>query len=260
SPALQVQVVACKEEDRETRRSLRDQAMDRGTANERADMGTGLHAMTARIEDLSDIDFDPPEQYLEDLRAYTDCLDHYGLVSEMVEVPMCNDEFRAAGHPDRIYGLRRPLRAPDAEVLEPGELVLGDIKTGQKLDFSLPGFAVQMAIYATGQLYDLETNKRLPTPPINQRWTLLVPLPFGTGRCELLWVPIETGVQGALFAMDVRDWRKRWKRGDEGYDALVVDDPLPALRVVDPPAMERIPMGEMTEFALYRVRAIGEIP
>jgi hypothetical protein len=269
SPALQIKVNACKEEDKETKKALRDEAMDKGTANEKADLGTGLHAMTARFEDVKDTDFDPPEQYRADLDAYWEMLTKYGLVSEMVEVPMVNDDFRAAGTADRIYRLTQPLITPDGTWLEPGTLVLGDLKTGQKMDFSLPGYCVQMALYATGQLYDLEHNRRLSTPPINQHWTLLVHLPFGSGKCDLLWVPISTGLMGAAHAYDVKQWRKEWKKGSEGYDAIRVEEPNP----------DRCPHGEgsheaclicegeghdlmveMTAFALRRVQAIGQVP
>jgi hypothetical protein len=269
SQALQTKINACKDEDKETKKVLRDEAMDKGTANERADMGTGLHAMTARFEDVHDTDFDPPEQYREDLDAYWWMLQAYGLVSEMVEVPIVNDDFRAAGTADRIYRLTMPLQAPDGTWLEPGELVLGDLKTGQKLDFSLPGYCVQMSLYATGQLYDLTANRRLPTPPINQHWTLLVHLPFGGGKCQLLWCPISTGLMGAAHAYDVKQWRKEWKRGSEGYDAIEVPLPNPdrcphgegsheACAICEGEDADSDIMAEMTEFALRRVHAIGQ--
>jgi hypothetical protein len=265
SPALQTQISATKEEDKESQKALRDAALDKGTANEKADMGTGLHAMTARAEDSSDVDFDPPEQYRPDLDAYVDCLATYGLVSEMVEVPMVNDDFRAAGTADRIYRLTLPLQTPDGTVLEPGDLVLGDLKTGQKLDFSLPGYCVQMALYATGVLYDLTTQMRLSTPPINQNWTLLVHLPFGSGRCTLLWVPIATGLMGAAHAFDVKEWRREWKKGSEGYDAIEVPLPVEAnddswADGVEEPEHLVDTIVEMTLFALRRVKAISDVP
>jgi hypothetical protein len=257
SRPLQIEVNATKEEDKVSQKKLREKALDRGKANDRADMGTGLHAMTARIEDQSDVDFDPPEEYLPDLTAYQQMLSTFGLVSEMVEVPMVNDDFEAAGTADRIYRLLYTLRAPDGSLVEAGTLVLGDLKTGQKLDFSLPNFCVQMALYATGQLYDLEANRRLPTPPINQRWTLLVHMPFGSGVCKLLWVPIDTGLKGALRAYEVKQWRKQWKRGDEGFDGIEVEPPSGDV-VDDDEDMERDTMAEMTAFAHARVKAISE--
>ena len=74
SPALAAEVNACKDEDRTQKEVLRNKALDKGDASEKADMGTALHAMTVRAEDQHDVDFDPPEQYVPDLTAYTDAL------------------------------------------------------------------------------------------------------------------------------------------------------------------------------------------
>src|SRR6185436_2678140 len=129
SRAMQAEVMAIKDGDREGMKLLREKALDKGAANEAADMGTALHAMTARVEDQSDT-WEPPEAYADDLRVYVETLHGYGLVSEFVEVHMCNDSFRAAGTADRIYRTTKPLLAPDGTTLQPGTLILGDLKTG----------------------------------------------------------------------------------------------------------------------------------
>ena len=64
-------------------------------------------------------------------------------------------------------------RPPTGPGSEPGELIIGDLKTGKKLDFSLPGYCVQMALYATGQLYDVVTR----APPGRRHRST------STGRC-----------------------------------------------------------------------------
>jgi hypothetical protein len=224
SPALAAEVVATKDEDRLGKKALREKALDKGTANEAADMGTALHAMTHRTEDDTDVDFAPAEQYVPDLDAYMNCLRQYGLVSEMIEVPLVNDEFRAAGTADRIFRLTKALTAPDGSIIDAGTLVLGDIKTGKKLDFSLPGYAIQMALYAQGTLYDVVTNRRLPTPKINNEWTILIHLPVGQAKCELLWLSIEIGNYGAWLAHEIKEWRKKWKNGT--YDGVPIPVPL----------------------------------
>ena len=224
SPALAAEVNACRDDDRIQKELLRNKALDKGDASEKADMGTALHAMTVRAEDVTDVDFDPPEQYVADLDAYRDALATYGLVSEMVEVALINDEFRAAGHADRIFRSTMPLIPPDGIRIEPGDLIIGDLKTGKKLDFSLPNYCVQMALYATGRLYDVHTDKRLATPPIHDRWTLLIHLPVGRAHCEVLWVSIPAGLYGAKLAREVKEWRKGWKNGT--YDAPVATAPV----------------------------------
>jgi hypothetical protein len=223
SQALAAKVAVCKDEDKAEKKVLRDEAADKGSANEAADTGTALHAMTARIEDQADTGFDPPDQYADDLDAYTNFLCEFGLVSEMTEVHMVNDAYRAAGTADRIYKTTRPLLLPSGAVMEPGTLILADLKTGKKLDFSLPGYCVQLALYADGTLYDVLTERRLPTPPIDRSWALLVHLPVGQAKCTPLWVSVDLGLKGALLAFDVNEWRNAWKAGRDGHDAFPVE-------------------------------------
>ena len=47
SKALAAEVNACKDEDRAQKEVLRNKALDKGAANEKADMGVALHAMTS---------------------------------------------------------------------------------------------------------------------------------------------------------------------------------------------------------------------
>jgi hypothetical protein len=257
SKALAAKVNACKDEDKVEKRALRDEATDKGAANESADMGTALHAMTVRWEDHADSEFDPPEQYRADLDAYWDMLQAYGLVSEHVEVHMVNDAYRAAGTADRIYRTTRVLVTPDGLEWPIGTLFLADLKTGQKLDFSLPGYCVQCAIYADGVFYDVHAECRMPTPEINRQWCLIVHLPVGAARCELLWVSVELGLRGALLAYDVKEWQNAWKAGRDGHDAVVV--PAPAEPVDVMPLVEQADAA-LNGYIMERVRICGADP
>lgn len=258
SKALQAKIGVTRDEDKTEKKALREEAMDRGAANEAADTGTALHAMTARIEDATDI-WDPPEAYAADLAAYVATLEEFGLVSEMVEVHMVNDAYRAAGTADRIYRLTKDLVGPDGRVIEAGTLILADIKTGKSLDFSLPGYVVQMALYADGQLYDIHTERRLATPEINGSWTMLVHLPVGKARCELLWCSITLGLQGALLSFDVKQWQKLWKSGAEGHDAfpVLVAEPPEQGSATEPDDPASTILAGMQTFVQERVNQIG---
>lgn len=259
SRALQTKVAACKDDDRTEKHTLRDEAMDKGAANESADTGTGLHAMTARIEDTADVDFDPPDAYRPDLDAYVSCLATYGLVSEYVEVHMVNDAYRAAGTADRIYRTTMPLTDPNGQVWPAGTLFLADLKTGAKLDFSLPGYCVQCAIYADGMFYDIHTESRVPTPEINREWTLLVHLPVGKARCDLLWCSVTLGLQGAYLSYQVKEWRNAWKAGRDGHDAVPVAVPAPTEVTSIWAATAEEPSAEvMVEFVRERIRICGQ--
>jgi len=265
SKALAAQVSAVKDDDRNGKKELREKALDKGSANEAADLGTGLHAMTARVEDPTDTGFEPPESYAADLEAYTAELDRLGLVSEHIEVHIVNDDFRAAGTADRIYRLTKPLVTPDGETLPPGEQILGDLKTGKKLDFGLPAYCVQMAIYATGQFYDIINDVRIPTPPINQQWMILVHLPVGKATCDATWLNINTGLHGAYLTFEVLAWRNRWKSGSEhGYNQYQIADPFDAEEAIIE-HFHAVPVGEpeepsqvqMIEWCKTRIAAIG---
>lgn len=262
SPALRAKIVATKDEDKVSKKQLIEEAIQTGRGNEASDTGTALHAMSCRWEDPDD-EFDPGE-YRADLEAYQAELDRLGLASEAFEFRIVNVDYRAAGTADRLYRLTRDLTVPDGSVLPAGTLVVGDLKTGKKLDFSLPSYCVQMALYAQGQWYDVATESFIETPPVNQRWGILVHLPVGQARCEMRWVDLDTGNWGAWLTSEVRAWRKKWRSGE--FDAPIVPDP-----VMTPEAVaEKIEDSElidlhhpewvdmMSPFAQERIKRIGQ--
>jgi hypothetical protein len=260
SKALQTQVVATRDEDKVEKRTLREKALDKGNASERADQGTGLHAMTVRAEDPTDTEFDPPEQYLTDLTAYRKALDDYGLISEMTECAFVNDAFRAAGTADRVWRTTHVLFTPGGGRIDPGTLIVGDLKTGKKLDFSLPGYAVQTALYATGQLYDVVTERRLPTPPISHDWALIAHMPVGGGICEMRWVSVPLGLEGARLAQQVKEWRKLWKNGT--HDAPIAELPADVGEVLAAEfgaeaISDNVPLADMAAWCQLRINNIG---
>lgn len=206
SPALRAKVAASLGQKRS--KELRDEAILIGRSDEGADLGTALHAMSARIE--SEDGYVAVEPYAADLAAYLNVIDRAGLVSRFIECKLCSDVWRAAGTADRIYELQRQLIAPNGAVLEPGQLVIGDLKTGQRLDFGLPGFTVQLAIYCDSVFYDVNTDVRSPLPDgLRTDWALLVHLPAGQESCELHWCDLQVGREGAEIVQQVRAWRKR---------------------------------------------------
>lgn len=192
----------------EGRKERREKAISIGRGEEAADLGTALHAMAHRLE--TDPGFRAPEPYDADLAAYLTALDGAGLESVFCEVHLCSDAWRAAGTADRIYRLSRELRLPSGERIEPGTLVIGDLKTGKKLTYNVPGFAIQLAIYCDSVFYDIVTDERTPLPDnLHTGWGLLVHLPVAEQRCDLHWVDLESGREGARIVQAVRAWRKR---------------------------------------------------
>lgn len=207
SPALAAQIAAIHGR-KEGRVELRERAITLGKGEEAADLGTALHALAHRFE--TEPGFPVPEPHATDLACYLAALDEAGLESTHFECTICADIWRAAGTADRIYAIHRELRLPDGSILEPGQSVIGDLKTGKKLTYNVPGFCIQLAIYADGVFYDVDTDERSPMPDgLRTDWGLLVHLPAGQASCTFHWVDLETGRHGARLVQQVRAWRKR---------------------------------------------------
>lgn len=263
SKALQAKVIACKDDDKKEKNVLREEAIQTGRGNEASDTGTALHAMSCRYEDPED-DFQPPDEYLDDLVAYITELERLGLESVLFEYQVCNVTYRAAGTCDRLYRLSRDLPVPDGSILPAGTLIVGDLKTGKKLDFSLPGYSVQLAIYALGEMYDVVKDEIMPTPDVNKKWGLLVHLPVGKATCEMRWVDLEVGAWGAYLTQQVRQWRKNWKNGE--FDAPLAESDPTAEQVTEALGATEVspetdPAGwleAMHVFAQARIQTIGK--
>lgn len=208
---------------------IRQDAIQAGRGSYKADIGTAVHAMSERFE--REHDYDPGPKFLPALEAYSKVQKDLGLVSQLIECQFVNDEHNTAGTADRLYELTKPLITPTDEVLPPGTLVVGDLKTGSSLEFSAPGYAIQIAGYAGGVLYDVVNNVRIPTPTINQNWAIIMHLDVESAHCEFIWIDLEVGRFGARLAEEVREWRRAWRRKD-GYKATMqhvkVADSTPA--------------------------------
>src|SRR5262245_38954189 len=224
--ALQAAYVAVASDDRETLGNLREKAIAAGRGAERADIGTALHAMSVRWE-RQDEGFAPPEPYFSSLCAYGAGLKRLGLVAQRYEFHTVNREYRTAGTADRLYEVTLPFVTPEGEVLPVGSLLVGDLKTGGKLEFSKPGYAVQLALYASGEFYDVVADDFVATPPINQRWAIIVHMPADEpGTCEFLWCDWEGGRWGRYLVQQVKLWRKNWRSGEFGLPELELDSDL----------------------------------
>ena len=259
-PALRAKIVAAGD-DKSALKDLREEAINLGKGNEAADIGTALHAMSQRYDDPDD-DWQAPEPYAARLAQYRDVITIAGLEPEYVEVHMVNDPMRCAGTADRVYRTQRPLVVPDGTIIEAGSLIMGDLKTGKSLEYSIPGYAVQLALYADGEFYDIEHDKRIATPFIDPRWGLLVHLPAEGKTCTLWWTDLEIGRTGARLVRDVRAWRRRH---DHVQNFNFPDEPQALLvtsESVDDTEYHTgtVTLEEMTAWMRERIAAIGLDP
>jgi hypothetical protein len=251
------------------RKELREEAIKSGRGEEAADLGTALHAMSHRVE--SGDDFLAPEPYATDLATYLTELERAGLFTVHCEIPLCADGWRAAGTADRIYEARIRIALPGGGFLEPGQRVIGDLKTGAKFDYSVPGYCIQLAIYSDGVPYDVERNVRLePIDNLRNDWGVLVHMPAGSGECSLWWTDLTVGRLGARIVREVREWRKRNDFVAE-YRYPVIDE-TPVLDATMAMLEQDVPVSldeveaspewfeAMTTFATARIQAIGLVP
>jgi hypothetical protein len=169
------------------------QAAEAAAATARANMGTALHELTARVDRGETVKAPPAIE--ADLDAYRRTTE--GIEMLRIEELVVLDEHRVAGTPDRIGRLHD------------GRVVILDLKTGS-VEYGWRAFAVQLAAYAhASHGYDVATDTRTELPTVDSERAIVVHLPAGQARCELHEVDVAAGWHGFAMAVDVRAWRQR---------------------------------------------------
>lgn len=165
-----------------------------------ADVGTALHEMTEVIDSGEPLKV--VGRWAPHLDAYVQATAHLDMLE--METFVVNDELQSAGTFDRL------IRLPD------GRVVVADLKTG-KSDAAYPlGVATQIAIYANGSRYDVETGERSPLhPDLDPTLGLLIHLPSKATppTCTLYDLDLVRGYEAAREAVKVRTIRS-WKAAD----------------------------------------------
>jgi hypothetical protein len=158
------------------------------------------------------------------LDAYGRCLDRYDLHVLAIEQTVVDDRWRLAGRLDRIVRLGRDLQFTDGTVMEEGDVVIGDIKTG-RVRVSPAGspeywntYAVQIASYAHSVPYiiaeDAWDEARDEWPwEIDQRHGLIIHLDInnaieeGVATAQLYHVDLVAGHVAGNLCRQARDWQ-----------------------------------------------------
>lgn len=212
---------------------LLEQAMDAAGQKVAANQGTVCHKHTENV-DRGDPLEDVPAKYLKDVTAYTEAIRKAGItiIPFLIERITAVPDLGVGGTFDRVILDRH------------GKYRILDVKTGN-MDFGQLGICVQLATYAAGVntagVYDLDTGTWLPpqsygdsvetgpwsVPKVETDYALVAHIPVGSGTCELLKVPIDTGWEAVQTAVQVRDWRKQ-KRLFSAYDPGEDDGPSDA--------------------------------
>lgn len=197
-PDLVLAAAAANPADKKVLGDIADKAKEAAMSSAAADIGTALHAFTERIDRGETLGHVPAE-YRADLDAYrraTENIEWRG-----IETFRVYDKWQVAGTADRI-GL-----FPHCERLR-----IADIKTGN-IEYSIGKIAMQLAMYARSVPYDIGTDKRGTDPgDIDLNRGVIIHLPAGQGRCELIEVDIAAGWGACLIARQIWDWRGDQKK------------------------------------------------
>lgn len=188
--------------------ALCEQAMAVVESGAKAVIGTAEHHIFEKV----DLGLDPghiPAQWRPDLEAYQELT--RGFESVAVELFVVQDDHRVAGTLDRAVRLSHDHTAPDGTVLEAGSVIIGDVKTAQRMSFAGAKFAVQCWTYASGTPYNPITKLREPwthTPP-RQDWAVIFHVASGSGQAALYWVDLRAAAAAAEVAREIYAWRNK---------------------------------------------------
>lgn len=150
----------------------------------KANYGTAVHG-------LVDGDGVVPERMKDDVSSYHEKM--AGTTELLRNKFVACDALRSAGSFDTFR------QWPGDEL---GKIV--DVKTGMMKPHAM---AVQLAVYANGELYDHTTHQRSPWPmTVDRRVGIIAHVARGEGKTTLYRVNLEVGMRGAREAVGSRDY------------------------------------------------------
>lgn len=198
-PDLLARVDAADPESPDGKRDLNalcKQAQEAAAASRGANVGTALHSYTEQLDRGDDVQ--PLEAYRADLAAYRATLDAHGIHVD----PQWMERFV-------VWPDRRVAGSCDRYATWGGRLVVADLKTGASnpADFSLVTYAAQLACYANAT-HTWDGVNAEPLPEIDTEVGLVVWLPAGQGRCEIIEVDLIKGARIVDLAIEVYEARK----------------------------------------------------
>lgn len=181
--------------------SIIERALDHVGIHSKADRGTSVHSFTEPGAPTGD---DIPKALREPVRAWWEFNQRHAIELVGTEVFTANDITMTAGTFDHA------IRVPGHPLLK--GLVVSDKKTGKYDPFH---WAVQIATYAYGDVYDTETDTRPAWPgEVNLKWALVWQIDCEEGtpierRITPHVVNLEIGWEAARMAARNRDIHKQ---------------------------------------------------
>lgn len=228
---LAVLVNAANKEYKTSMNALVKEALDAAGASDKADAGTHLHTL-AEIVDAKGIDpiremheqtqlGESPAHLvtandLASMEAYEDAMRRMETEHIVSEAVIVNDALRHAGRLDAIKFAKLPalVDPKSGEVVRPADgrrrRYVFDVKSG-KIDYAAGKISRQLAAYAHGDLYDLETGTRTPHGAAKDV-AIVVHLPLGTGECHVYAVDLKEGYRLLKLSESVRAGRSSGRK------------------------------------------------
>jgi hypothetical protein len=160
--------------------------------------GSTMHRLTECVDLGLPLPEGLPENILAMLKVYEEAMQQWETLD--AEVFVINDKIGVGGSYDRR--LRHKVT---------GQILIGDLKTGQNLEYIALKTTMQVAMYASGKRYTLD-HERLPLEITDRDRGILIHLPWvdvpEEAECELRWLDLKLGRQAVREALTVRDLRK----------------------------------------------------
>jgi hypothetical protein len=183
---------AAHRDDKNRLNEIVDAAREAAAASAAATTGTALHSLTEQYDRGTVLPTTLPADVRADLNAYAAAMAPLEIVG-IEEFVVC-DEFKVGGTFDRL-------------VLVDGQDTVFDIKTG-RVDYGIGKIAMQLAMYAHSERYDPATGARTDLGARHD-FGVVIHLPAGEARCELIKVDLAAGWEAVQLAAQVRAWRTR---------------------------------------------------
>jgi hypothetical protein len=183
--------VATSKHDNKALDQVCEWALKASGSDSSANIGTAIHSLTEAIDRGNTPEI--PEDFAKDIQAYLAATKPFFM--EQIEVFVVNDDLRVGGTFDRVVSRPEGIR------------MVADLKTGS-VHFDAGKIAMQLAVYANSQVYDVATGERSKLS-VNTEVGLVFHLPQGEGKCSVLQADLVAGWQGAQLAADVWAWRAK---------------------------------------------------
>lgn len=194
-------------------------AKEAAGAHTNREEGTALHK-SAELADFADGNLvGVPARHRQKIRLYLDALavKRITVAPGMIERVVVSEHYGVAGKLDRIYRLFD------------GSYVIGDLKTGDSLDYSMPEIAAQLDCYRDGVnntgVYDGRGYDR--SIRVRDDIGIVVHLPSTRDEVRVYWVDLQQGRklnEANLMVRDARKVRSEHVSGLYGPEPLSQDE------------------------------------